>query len=79
MPDPVTDAPTGLPYPNAWEDVAELRVFRTTVPKWASLIAWRGEMRRKGWKLLKVVTDRGEIVAVFGRTRAELKHREAPA
>jgi len=54
-------------------------VFRTTAPKWASLIGWRAEMRRKGWKLLRVTTQRGEIVAVFGRTRAELKQREAPA
>jgi len=78
MPDPA-EAPGGQPYPDVWEDVAELRVFRTTAPKWASLIGWRAEMRRKGWKLLRVTTQRGEIVAVFGRTRAELKQREAPA
>jgi len=78
MPDSA-DTPGGQPYPDAWEEVAELRVFRTTAPKWASLIAWRAEMRRKNWKLLKVATDAGEIVAVFGRTRAELKQREAPA
>lgn len=78
MPDPA-DAPGGQPYPDTWEEVAELRVFRTTAPKWASLIAWRAEMRRKGWKLLRVATESGEIVAVFGRTRAELKQREAPA
>ena len=75
MPDP-SDSP---PYPDAWEEVAELRVFRTTAPKWDSLIAWRAEMRRKGWNLLKVTTERGDILAVFGRTRAELKQREAPA
>jgi len=78
MPDPA-DATGGQPYPVGWEEVAELRVFRTTAPKWASLIAWRAEMRRKGWKLLKVATESGEIVAVFGRTRSELTHREAPA
>ena len=78
MPDPA-EAPGSQPYPDVWEDVAELRVFRTTAPKWASLIGWRAEMLRKGWKLLRVTTQRGEIVAVFGRTRAELKQREAPA
>ena len=78
MPDPA-DAPGGQPYPDTWEEVAELRVFRTTAPKWASLIGWRAEMRRTGWKLLKVATESGEIVAVFGRTRAELRQREAPA
>lgn len=79
MPNPVADVPGGQPYPVTWEEVAELRVFRTTAPKWSSLIGWRAEMRRKGWKLLRVATERGEIVAVFGRTRAELKQREAPA
>ena len=78
MPDPA-DGPGGQPYPDTWEEVAELRVFRATATKWASLIAWRAEMRRKGWKLLKVTTESAEIVAVFGRTRAELKQREAPA
>ena len=58
--------------------MAELRVFRTTAPKWTSLIAWRGEMRRKGWKLLKVATENGEVIGVFGRTRTELKQREGP-
>jgi hypothetical protein len=79
MPNPVADVPGGQPYPETWQEVAELRVFRTTAPKWASLIGWRADMRRKGWKLLRVVTEGGEIVAVFGRTRTELKQREAPA
>ena len=78
MPDS-TDAPGRQPYPDAWEEVAELRVFRTTAPKWASLIAWRAEMRHKRWKLLKVTTESDEIVAVFGRTRTELRQRVAPA
>jgi hypothetical protein len=78
MPD-TTSARDGRLYPETWDEVAELRVFRTTVPKWASLIGWRGEMRRKGWKLLRVATEAGEIIAVFGRTRAELKQRGATA
>ncbi len=69
------DAPD-QPYPEQWHAVAELRVFRTTAPKWTSLIAWRTEMRRKGWTLLKVSTESGEVIGVFGRTRAELKQRE---
>jgi hypothetical protein len=63
------------PYPPSWEDVAELRVFRTTAERWQRLIGWRGDMQRKGWKLLQVSSEGGEMVAVFGRTRAELLAR----
>ncbi|HWP36466.1 MAG TPA: hypothetical protein VNL18_02820 [Gemmatimonadales bacterium] len=52
--------------------MAELRVFRATAARWASLIDWRRDMRKKGWTLLRVGTDRGEVVAVFGRTKDEL-------
>ena len=64
------------PYPVDWEQVAEIRVFRTTPKEWQRLVSWRGDMKKKGWKLLRVTTDRGELVAVFGRTRAELLARE---
>ena len=60
------------PYPDSWENVAELRVFRATSERWASLIDWRREMRRKGWALLRVATERGDVVAVFGRTKGVL-------
>jgi hypothetical protein len=63
------------PYPEDWENVAELRVFRTTEERWQRLIAWRAEMQRKGWKLLQVTASMGEMVAVFGRTRADLLAR----
>ncbi len=42
------------PYPADWEEVAELRVFRTTEERWQRLINWRSDMRRKGWRLLRV-------------------------
>ncbi|MDH3455792.1 MAG: hypothetical protein OER90_03030 [Gemmatimonadota bacterium] len=64
------------PYPENWEAVAELRVFRTTEERWQRLIGWRAEMGRKGWKLLQVSADRGEMVAVFGRTKDQLLQRE---
>ena len=64
------------PYPVDWEKVAEIRVFRTTPKEWQRLVSWRGDMKKKGWKLLRVTTDRGELVGVFGRTRAELLARE---
>jgi hypothetical protein len=64
------------PYPEGWDAVADLRVFRAAASKWTSLIGWRAEMRRKGWKLLKVATEGSEVIAVFGRTRSELKQRE---
>ncbi|MCH7491091.1 MAG: hypothetical protein IID05_10400 [Gemmatimonadetes bacterium] len=64
-----------LPYPQEWEDVAEVRVFRTSQEQWSRLIGWRREMLRRGWKLLRVQTDRREMVAVFGRTRTDLKDK----
>jgi hypothetical protein len=67
------------PYPLDWEDVAELRVFRTTEERWQRLIGWRSEMRRKGWKLLRVGPTAGELVAVFGRTKEELLARQGAA
>jgi hypothetical protein len=65
------------PYPQSWEKVAELRVFRTSYERWQQLIGWRADMRRKGWKLLHVSSERGEMFAVFGRTRAELMTDES--
>ena len=64
---PVTDKP----YPPHWESVADLRVFRTTTQEWAKLISWRADMQQRGWKLLRVSSDGPEMVAVFGRTKAE--------
>ena len=64
-----------LPYPQEWEDGAEVRVFRTSQEQWSRLIGWRREMLRRGWKLLRVQTDRREMVAVFGRTRTDLKDK----
>ena len=60
------------PYPDNWESVAELRVFRATAQRWSSLIDWRRDMKRRGWKLLRVATEKGDVVAVFGRTKDEL-------
>ena len=47
-------------------------MFRATSQRWASLIDWRRDMRKKGWALLRVATERGDVVAVFGRTKGEL-------
>ena len=71
---PSEDAPSA--YPQAWDDVAEVRVFRTSQEQWVKLIGWRREMRRRGWKLLRVDTERREMVAVFGRTRADLRAKQ---
>jgi hypothetical protein len=70
--------PADRPYPEDWEQVAELRVFRTPAARWQHLIGWRAEMRRKGWKLLQVSAERGEMVAVFGRTKETLLQRSSP-
>ncbi|MEP6571238.1 MAG: hypothetical protein ABJD11_01035 [Gemmatimonadota bacterium] len=60
------------PYPESWEKSADLRVLRTTAADWERLITWRGDMRKRGWKLLRVNSDESEIVAVFGKTKVEL-------
>ena len=62
---------TGKPYPAHWERVADLRVFRTTTQEWEKLIAWRTDMGKRGWRLLRVSHDGPELVAVFGRTRVD--------
>ncbi len=69
--------PKGQPYPDSWEDVAELRVFRTTPERWQRLIGWRNEMKAKGWRLLRVSDLEGDLTAVFGRTRGELLDRKS--
>jgi len=48
-----------------------LRVFRTTAEEWEKLIGWRTDMRRRGWKLLKVMSEETEVVAIFGRTKTK--------
>ena len=60
------------PYPESWEQVADLRVFRTSAKDWDRLITWRHDMRKRGWKLLKVTSDEVELVAVFGKTKSDL-------
>lgn len=66
---PTTPQDRNKPYPEAWEQVAELRVFRTSARDWERLITWRQDMRKRGWKLLKVTSDEVELVAVFGKTK----------
>ncbi|HWA56359.1 MAG TPA: hypothetical protein VG692_03845 [Gemmatimonadales bacterium] len=61
------------PYPDTWEQVADLRVFRTTASDWDRLISWRTDMRKRGWKLLRVTSDDSELVAVFGKTKSDLR------
>jgi hypothetical protein len=61
--------PKTPPYPAHWETVADLRVFRTSAGEWEKLIVWRTDMRKRGWKLLKISSDGPEIVAIFGRTK----------
>ena len=61
----------GKPYPAQWERVADLRVFRTTTEDWEKLIAWRADMRKRGWRLLRVSHEGLELVAVFGRTKSD--------
>jgi hypothetical protein len=69
---------TGKPYPTDWERVADVRVLRTTIQEWEKLIAWRTDMRRRGWKLLRVSHDGPELVAVFGRTKTDRQRPGEP-
>jgi len=68
---PPSSSPAPGAYPPQWEEVADLRVFRTTAAEWEKLIAWRADMGKRGWKLRRVSSDGPEMVAVFGRTKAE--------
>lgn len=77
MPASSRDTPS-RPYPDSWEDVAELRVFRASTERWQRLMSWRTDMRRRGWKLLQVTAEGDQIAAVFGRTREELLSRQEP-
>ena len=60
------------PYPESWELVADLRVFRTEATDWDRLATWRQDMRKQGWKLLKVTSNDVELVAVFGKTKPDI-------
>ena len=60
-------------------DSAKLRVFRTTEERWQRLMGRRSELRRKGWRPLRVSAVAGEMVAVFGRTEDELLKRQGAA
>jgi hypothetical protein len=64
-------ASPATPYPPQWENVADLRVFRTSAEEWQKLIGWRTDMRRRGWKLLKITSEGAEVVAIFGRTKTK--------
>jgi hypothetical protein len=55
-----------------------LRVFRATTEEWPKLIGWRADMRKRGWRLLRVSSDGPELVAIFGRTKTERKRLDAP-
>ncbi len=67
------------PYPAQWEQVADLRVFRTTSQEWEKLIGWRADMRKRGWKLLRVSSEGTEMVAIFGRTKDDRGRAVEPA
>jgi hypothetical protein len=68
---PPSSSSASAPYPPQWEAVADLRVFRTTSDEWEKLIAWRTDMGKRGWKLLRVSSDGPEMIAIFGRTKAD--------
>lgn len=68
---PPKPATPTTPYPPHWENVADLRVFRTTAGEWEKLIGWRTDMRKRGWKLLKITSEETEVVAIFGRTKTK--------
>lgn len=72
MSPPGTPQDRNKPYPESWEQVADLRVFRTAASDWDRLISWRQDMRKRGYKLLRVTGDEVELVAVFGKTKSDL-------
>jgi hypothetical protein len=68
---PPPSSPASPLYPPQWETVADLRVFRTTNEQWEKLITWRADMGKRGWKLLRVSSEGPEMIAIFGRTKAD--------
>jgi hypothetical protein len=77
MPRPSAPQDRNKPYPESWEQVADLRVFRTDAEDWDRLATWRQDMRKHGWKLLRVTSDEVELVAVFGKTKSDLNPASA--
>lgn len=75
---PPSPSPASQPYPPQWEAVADLRVFRTTTEEWEKLIAWRTDMGKRGWKLLRVSSEGPEMIAIFGRTKADRVQEKKP-
>ena len=67
----MTNKPPTAPYPAHWENVADLRVFRTTPEAWEKLIGWRTDKLKRGWKLLKISSESSEVVPIFGRTKTK--------
>jgi hypothetical protein len=71
----LTTAPTAMtgsgdkPYPAHWDDVADIKVFRATHAEWEKLPAWSAEMKKRGWRLLRVTSEGSQIVAVYGKSR----------
>lgn len=57
------------PYPDHWDRVAEIRVLRTATSDWQKLISWRADLGKRGFRLLRVISERDEMVAIFGRSR----------
>ena len=67
----------------AIRQLTALRSLEVGVSTWqfvtnSPYLAWRGrwtsrrqEMRRRGWRLLRVTHEGPELVAVFGRTKAD--------
>ena len=69
-----TPSDADRPYPESWELVADLRVFRTDASDWDRLATWQADMRKRGWRLLRVSTspDEVELIAVFGKTKGDV-------
>lgn len=61
--------PADKPYPDTWDNVAEIKIFRAPAEEWDKLSTWSTEMRRKGWRLLRVTSDPEQLVAIFGKTK----------
>lgn len=58
-------------YPTRWNEVADVRVLKTDPGDWHKLSLWRADMTRRGWTLLKVTTTDTELMAVFGKAKAD--------
>ena len=58
-------------YPTRWHDVADVRVLKAKAGEWYKLSLWWADLTLRDRSRLKTTTADPELMAVFGRTKAQ--------